>query len=174
MVGRLVLARGVELAGLVDQLTDPQTLARLSDSDRLEVITASVRLDGWSAARRAQTVAALHASVLAEARADTAELNAHAVTAPRAAELAEDDLQDRQLADRRVAMELSLALGVSFATADRELDLALARQLPRRPHRHRPRTTLLARQGPASGCVATNPKEALLRTGCNKAGPSLA
>jgi hypothetical protein len=103
-LARLERAEGLELAGHVAALTQPEILAELSDSERLEVVRASARVDAWSASMRARTVAAIHRSALDDEG---------------------DGTQERQLAERRVAMELSLVLGVSFFVADRELDLAL-------------------------------------------------
>lgn len=123
MVERLQQARGPELAELVGALSDPRTLDGLTDSQRLEVVAASVRLDAWSAAMRGRAISAVHASVVAEVRADAEDLAARSERAVRA-----DVTRERQFADRRVAMEVSLALGSSFAIADRELDLALSLQ----------------------------------------------
>src|SRR5690348_3265376 len=101
MVERLTAATGPELAILVGWLTEPDTVAQLTDSDRLEVIAASARVDAWTTAMRARAVGALHDSVTEQ------------VCDP-----ADPDDRERQLADRQVAMELSLALGVSFTVAD--------------------------------------------------------
>lgn len=109
-LAQLPFTEGAQLALLLDSLTQPEILAELSDSDRLEVVKATAQLDGWSAARRARTVAEVHASVLAVELEDST---------------AADAVLARQLAERNVTAELSLVLGVSFGVADRELALAM-------------------------------------------------
>ncbi|MFL6100286.1 MAG: hypothetical protein ACJ71T_10065 [Actinomycetales bacterium] len=108
-LARLPQVEGAELAALVGQLTRPEVLWDLSDAERLEVVKATVRADAWMAAMRARTVGAVHASVLDQVRAEGGG------TA----------IQRREFAERRVAVEVSLVLGVSLPAADRELDLAL-------------------------------------------------
>ncbi|MFL6100120.1 MAG: hypothetical protein ACJ71T_09230 [Actinomycetales bacterium] len=108
-LARLPQVEGAELAALVGQLTRPEVLWDLSDAERLEVVKATVRADAWMAAMRARTVGAVHASVLDQVSAEGGGTG----------------VQRRQFAERRVAVEVSLVLGVSLPAADRELDLAL-------------------------------------------------
>jgi hypothetical protein len=123
-IARLSRATGEELMALVSQLTRPEVLAELTNGEHLAAIEASARLDAWTATRRARAVASLHRSVRAEIDEESAAVMAElGALEPRSA--ARAAVEDRRLAERRAAMELSLAMGTSFAAADRELDLAL-------------------------------------------------
>jgi Domain of unknown function (DUF222) len=124
VLARLPHAYGEELAAAVAHLSRPEVLADLTSGQHLDLIEASARLDAWTTAQRARTVSSLHRLAMAEMQEESAALVATlGPLDPRAARRAADE--DRCFAERQVAMELSLALGTSLVSADRELDLAL-------------------------------------------------
>ena len=115
-LARLPDAVGAELADLVARLS--VEVGSLSDGQRIELVAATARLEAWTASVRARAVHAVYQSVERELAAEAAELGSGPVT------ITESSEQERFLR-RRVAVEVSLALGVSSWVADREVDLAL-------------------------------------------------
>jgi hypothetical protein len=124
----LARARGVELASLIDECVD--VLDRLSDADRLEVVAASARLDSWTASRRAEAIAAVHDSAVVDLATSMVASREESAVGPAAAERSvaghSHSFNDQRLVTRRVGTEVSLVLGISQMTADREVDLALS------------------------------------------------
>jgi hypothetical protein len=116
LLARLPHVVGAELAEVVGRLS--VEVGALSDAQRLELVAATARVEAWTASVRARAVHAVYRSVERELAADAAELGSGPVSIT-------ESFEEERFLRRRVAVEVSLVLGVSSWVADREVDLAL-------------------------------------------------